>query len=204
MVAYYPSKQSVYSVNFRETAPAASTLDMFHSNADLSKRVGGQPRAITNVCTLLPCYLREDLQWLFRKNWRDEACPWPVCSGGSISPVGPVRLDHFLARRARRILWSLPFACLVSGFAVIMFCTTIDNIVLTWIWNSAMNWGIYEDSLKHSLQLAWVWKMVVGWGTEKCFTATQKFYCINSVGRTLLLGLPWKQNGRSIGYIICY
>ena len=50
MVVYDPSDQSVYSVNFRETAPAASTFDMFHSNANLSKRVGGQPTAITNVC----------------------------------------------------------------------------------------------------------------------------------------------------------
>ena len=51
MVVYDPSNQSVYSINFRETAPTASKFDMFHFIANLSKRVGGQPRALTNMCT---------------------------------------------------------------------------------------------------------------------------------------------------------
>ena len=56
MIVYGPSNQSVYSVNFREMAPAACNFDVFHSNANLSKRVGGQPRALTNVhmISLLP------------------------------------------------------------------------------------------------------------------------------------------------------
>ena len=33
--------------------------------------------------------------------------------------------------------------------------SSIDNIVLTWIRNGAINGGIYGDSLKHSLQRAW-------------------------------------------------
>ena len=41
MVVYDPSNQSVYSVNFRNMAPTASKFDIFHSNANLSKRVGG-------------------------------------------------------------------------------------------------------------------------------------------------------------------
>ena len=39
MVVYDPSNRSVYSFNFRKTAPATSKFDMFHSNASLSKLV---------------------------------------------------------------------------------------------------------------------------------------------------------------------
>ena len=51
MVVHDPSRHSVYSVNFRETALSASTFDMIDSNANLSKRVGGQPRAISTMYT---------------------------------------------------------------------------------------------------------------------------------------------------------
>ena len=32
---------SVYTINFRETAPSASTEDMFHSNASVAQKVSG-------------------------------------------------------------------------------------------------------------------------------------------------------------------
>lgn len=33
---------SVYTINFRETAPSASTVDMYHSNGSLSRLVGNK------------------------------------------------------------------------------------------------------------------------------------------------------------------
>ena len=47
---------SVFAINFRETAPSASTVDMFHSNKKLSKLV----RIITSV--LMLC-LQEQCTW---------------------------------------------------------------------------------------------------------------------------------------------
>ena len=66
---------------------------MFDSNANLSKWVGGQPRALTNMCTWLPCYLREDLQWLFRENWWGWSSSMTILGGMIYSKA---RITHCL------------------------------------------------------------------------------------------------------------